>query len=165
MKFDKAEYLRTWHQVNKVRRAADLKERRKNNPERARLQGRLYASKNREKRRASGKRWRDKNKIYNALRMGKYRVKRRSLERAATVNLYRINQWVQAVRARKQNQCYYCENPVTLEFLHFDHIIPISKGGQHSVENLCVSCKKCNQIKSAKLLSEWSHHPQLFLNL
>lgn len=161
-------YRAAWHQRNKVRRkqrAVELRNQFPEKRERMNAVAKEWATKNRNLTRLAQKKWRDKNKSYNAIRMGKYRVKRRSLERAASINLRQINKWVAIVRSRQVNTCYYCQNSVTLECLHFDHIVPISKGGQHSIENLCVSCKQCNQIKSATLISSWKHHPQQFLNL
>jgi 5-methylcytosine-specific restriction endonuclease McrA len=32
--------------------------------------------------------------------------------------------------------------------MHLDHVVPWSQGGTHSVENLVVSCAKCNLAKS-----------------
>lgn len=165
VKRDRAEYHRKWYLKNSSKKAVQGKVWRTENRTRYNELAQRRASNNRVKTRSNQKKWRDKNKAYNALRMGKYRVNRRSLERAASVNLESINSWVKSVRSRDVNFCYYCEEQVALNSLHFDHVIPISKGGQHSVENLCVSCKKCNQIKSATLLSNWRHHNQLFLNL
>jgi 5-methylcytosine-specific restriction endonuclease McrA len=57
---------------------------------------------------------------------------------------------------RANGACTYCSTPLTAKTLHWDHIIPISRGGSHSVGNLAPSCAPCNQSKSSKLLIEWS---------
>ncbi|WP_407695941.1 HNH endonuclease [Sphaerimonospora thailandensis] len=49
--------------------------------------------------------------------------------------------------------CRYCGRRVHTRRkgpgkLHFDHVIPWSKGGRHAVENLVVSCQRCNLRKS-----------------
>lgn len=36
-----------------------------------------------------------------------------------------------------------------------DHILPLSKGGCHTVNNLCVCCKSCNSSKHKATLEEW----------
>ena len=33
---------------------------------------------------------------------------------------------------------------------HIDHIMPLSKGGRHTISNLVVSCPTCNLQKNAK---------------
>lgn len=33
-----------------------------------------------------------------------------------------------------------------------DHIIPISKGGAHTYENIQTACRSCNQIKGSKII-------------
>ena len=47
--------------------------------------------------------------------------------------------------------CVYCGKLVTHLTLHIDHVVPISRGGGNSMENLCVACKKCNLAKGAKM--------------
>lgn len=49
---------------------------------------------------------------------------------------------------RDCGKCVYCGS---IENLHFDHIIPFSKGGDTSVENLQLLCSKCNLSKSNKI--------------
>lgn len=49
--------------------------------------------------------------------------------------------------------CAYCgdtEGP-----FHIDHIVPLSRGGEHSADNLTVACAPCNLSKSNLLLDEW----------
>lgn len=38
-----------------------------------------------------------------------------------------------------------------------DHIIPISRGGSHSVGNIMTLCKNCNASKNARTITEWKH--------
>jgi 5-methylcytosine-specific restriction endonuclease McrA len=47
--------------------------------------------------------------------------------------------------------CTYCGQPGG----EVDHIIPLARGGSHSIGNLTSSCRKCNSSKGMKLLIEW----------
>lgn len=49
--------------------------------------------------------------------------------------------------------CQECNEPVRDDEVEFDHIIPFSKGGRSTVENLRVIHKGCNRKKSASLSS------------
>lgn len=55
---------------------------------------------------------------------------------------------VDTVWNRDGGRCVYCGST---ENLHLDHIIPFSKGGDTSVENLQLLCQKCNLQKSNKI--------------
>lgn len=50
---------------------------------------------------------------------------------------------------RDDNKCQYCRST---RHLTIDHVIPKSKGGDDSWENLCVACSDCNAKKGDKLL-------------
>ncbi len=63
---------------------------------------------------------------------------------------------VRSVFSRDGGRCRYCgteEPPFEL-----DHMVPVARGGENSLENLVVACKHCNASKGDRLLSElgWS---------
>ena len=102
--------------------------------------------KNTEKGRASMKRRRSKwlktlgGKVYmqrkRALRI--YRLK----ENATLTK----NEW-QEILNKFNNKCAYCGEKAEAQ----DHIIPLSKGGHHTKENVVPACKSCNSKKGDKI--------------
>jgi len=48
--------------------------------------------------------------------------------------------------------CFYCGS---VDFIEADHLIPLSRGGRHSVGNLVPACRSCNRSKGNKYLAEW----------
>jgi 5-methylcytosine-specific restriction endonuclease McrA len=52
-------------------------------------------------------------------------------------------------------ECSYCPAVGDESSMTVDHIVPVSRGGGHGLDNLCVACKPCNSSKSGRLLSEW----------
>ena len=55
-----------------------------------------------------------------------------------------------AVFARDGHRCQYCGAPAE----NIDHVIPRSRGGSHSWDNVVASCKRCNTAKEDRLLEE-----------
>lgn len=49
-------------------------------------------------------------------------------------------------------RCVFCDEDLTDQEVHLDHVIPESKGGETSMKNLQVTCRKCNLAKG--ILSE-----------
>ncbi len=52
--------------------------------------------------------------------------------------------------ARDSHRCQYCDRPAE----NLDHVIPRSRGGEHSWENVVASCRPCNARKENRLLAE-----------
>ncbi|MBD2341253.1 HNH endonuclease [Calothrix sp. FACHB-156] len=55
------------------------------------------------------------------------------------------------VLKRDNHTCQYCGST---KHLTLDHVIPRSKSGQHSWDNVVTACEKCNSIKSDRLPHE-----------
>jgi hypothetical protein len=56
------------------------------------------------------------------------------------------------VREIDSKLCAYCHTPEALTVATFevDHIVPVSQGGETSLDNLCLSCPSCNRHKGAR---------------
>lgn len=55
-----------------------------------------------------------------------------------------------AVFARDGHRCQYCNRAAE----NIDHVVPRSRGGTHSWENVVASCRACNSRKEDRLPSE-----------
>jgi 5-methylcytosine-specific restriction endonuclease McrA len=55
--------------------------------------------------------------------------------------------------------CQYCGSP---EDLTFDHLIPRSKGGQTTWENVVAACSPCNLRKGGRMPKEAGMHPAIW---
>lgn len=65
---------------------------------------------------------------------------------------FSIQEWDELVK-EYGNSCAYCGcNDVKMTM---DHVIPITKGGRHSMDNIVPACGICNSSKNNKLLDEW----------
>lgn len=49
--------------------------------------------------------------------------------------------------------CHICSEPILLtDKIHFDHIIPLAKGGTHTQDNVAPSHSRCNLRKGVRLI-------------
>jgi 5-methylcytosine-specific restriction endonuclease McrA len=55
---------------------------------------------------------------------------------------------------RDHNRCQYCGRKFPSSELSLDHVIPISRGGKSTWDNVVCACLPCNVKKGNKLLSE-----------
>jgi 5-methylcytosine-specific restriction endonuclease McrA len=58
--------------------------------------------------------------------------------------------------ARDDSTCYLCGVHLRVSDVTLDHVIPLIRGGEHTMENLRVACARCNSKKGSRLLSEVS---------
>ena len=69
--------------------------------------------------------------------------------RRPTVRLTRRN-----LMLRDGHQCQYCARKPTVRDLNIDHVLPKSRGGKDSWENLVTACRNCNLRKGWKTPDE-----------
>lgn len=49
----------------------------------------------------------------------------------------------------------YCKEPITLFTCEYEHVQPLSKGGEHYLYNLVLSCHTCNSVKHVRSLKRF----------
>lgn len=79
------------------------------------------------------------------------RAKRKALVRNAGVLEVSARDWLRLC-ARHGGRCFYCGEASQLTM---DHVIPIIRGGRHSIGNLVPACVSCNSSKSRRFIMEW----------
>ena len=57
-----------------------------------------------------------------------------------------------AIKSAAKGICFYCKK---LKPLTFDHIIPLSKGGSHTKDNIVMACGPCNFKKHNKPINQF----------
>ena len=103
---------------------------------------RISIRKNPEKR--TGNSWAKKNREMNA---AKSRRRRTKLRGAKTYLIL-----PKEIKRLYNSVCVGCGSA---ENIAMDHIIPVSRGGTHSIGNIQPLCKTCNSSKNSKLGIEW----------
>lgn len=58
-----------------------------------------------------------------------------------------------ALRRQFRGHCAYCGQPG--RNFEMDHVVPLSRGGTHTSDNVVPACFACNRSKGRKLVNEW----------
>jgi len=114
--------------------------------------------KNKEQSKILTKKWLEsykKTNKYKSVRTAQS-AKRRAVKKLATIiDSKAISKWFKEWKIKSHVICHWCKNNFSPKDCEADHVMPISKGGTHSLCNLVIACRPCNRKKSAKLPSEW----------
>lgn len=145
-----------WYKTNAKRERAKASARYKANPRKFKQRTRKWAKAHPETMSARQRRWGKANpdKIRNiqrrtrkacASRIRSYKTLQYARKKGVTVEPvdYAI------VFARDHGRCHLCGKKVKRSYWHLDHLIPLSRGGEHSYRNVAVSCPMCNMRKGA----------------
>lgn len=88
----------------------------------------------------------------------RYASKRRAMLRGATIGDVSF----EAIRREQGDHCSYCNIEMYFgpeqyrdDKASMDHVIPLSRGGHHSNDNIVLACLACNMSKGNRLVSEW----------
>jgi 5-methylcytosine-specific restriction endonuclease McrA len=116
---------------------------RADNYDHTRQKARKWRIENKERKKATDKAWQQRNRV---------NVRNISLRRRARLTsngIFRVSE--KEILQLLSRACFYCGKMAD----HIDHIIPVSRGGRHSIGNLTGACAPCNLSKGSKFLMEW----------
>lgn len=74
-------------------------------------------------------------------------------EQYGAVNRLALDDLLRIIRTAN-GCCSYCQREVGAESLTPDHVIPLSRGGSNTPDNIVAACPECNVRKGDRLLSE-----------
>lgn len=142
-------YYRSLTAEEKEKRRQRVAQWRANNPERTKLIARASYSKNADQRRADSV-VASKARRQRIVGTDNYRAAERARTQRRRAVLQGVSatlteqEWQQILSAHN-HQCAYCGcSGIKLEQ---DHVLAISKGGEHTKENVVPACKPCNSSK------------------
>lgn len=117
------------------------------NRESVRAAARRYARANPEKVQARRRKWGREHPLEIRDYCGQYRARKKSTS-DGTVNYKKILEEFGMV-------CHICNGDIADKAdLHFDHVIPLSRGGRHTFDNVRPSHAHCNLVKWANSVGE-----------
>jgi 5-methylcytosine-specific restriction endonuclease McrA len=151
----KEQLLETWHKWrdrNEGRYLQYQHEYATNRKDGKREYDKQYRKRNLGRIVARQKRWVDENRIHVRSMMRTYASARLARKRNAE-GRYTLDDVEKQYKFQK-GKCYYCGKKVGKTY-HVDHVIPLSRGGSNSPENIVIACPHCNCAKNARLPHEW----------
>jgi len=116
----------------------------RNNPHKNLEATRRYRANHPERTAASAKKYRQNNPEKMALKA----MKRRAWKIEGGVYLITVKE----LQRLYSGSCAYCGSTENIEI---DHVVPLARGGRHSIGNLVSACQFCNRSKNKKTITEW----------
>lgn len=151
------ENRRKWYIQHKEAEQIRKRAIRADNLEKFLDQERKWRASNLEAHRAAVNNWYARNKAARRAYMEAYNkthpesaVRNSALRRARSAGLPATlskDQW-KAIKGAYKNRCAYCGQKA--KRLTQDHVIPVSKGGGYTPDNIVPSCLSCNSSKGAR---------------
>lgn len=134
-------------------RALKEKERRKNHKDKInkRLREQRNTPEGKERIKANYKRMKEKHpeKIQAWKRASRHK-RRESKSHINAATFKEVTQWL----LEQPKKCSYCWRDCHKDY-QLDHIVPLSKGGTHTIDNFTIACPTCNNSKHNHSLIIW----------
>jgi 5-methylcytosine-specific restriction endonuclease McrA len=154
------EYKKGYYLRNADHIKAKVAKRRAENIEVDREHARLWARQHREEARVRARKWaadHPERVLENRRRYRKERPdvwRKNNAIRRARKKGAKVVEAVdfETILTRDKSICWICGKQVNPEELSFDHVIPLSKGGEHSTRNIRVTHLFCNYSKHDRLV-------------
>lgn len=153
----RSEYWQRWAAANRDRIHAYWAARRKDPIAGAALRARerARANKNIERRRASGRKWKAANRSkLKAWKVANRDIVNESCRRREALKRMTATEHVDYAQIRRESDgtCGICRQLIRVyDQVHFDHIVPLARGGTHTRDNIQIAHAVCNMTKATKV--------------
>ena len=173
-----AEKKKEYRAQNKEKVAETQKKYYERNKEELATNNKRWRQDNKEKLKKYKTEYYQKNKVDINKRVAKWRAEHKELHRARARRFHEQNpesgkvsrhrrrariakaggrftaEDIRNMYATQGAKCYYCSISIE-DGYHIDHMLPISRCGTNSPENLCLACAPCNFKKHTKTAEEF----------
>lgn len=143
----------TWYHSNLDKAKDSRKQWRKNNQDLILNNRKRYYADNAVTIKQKAKAWQAENPERTKASKAKYAMANPRRQKIKNNGRFIISQ--KEIMRLYSSPCFYCGS---LEDIHLDHVIPISRGGNDSIGNLVPACKPCNLSKYNKTITEWKKY-------
>lgn len=145
-KDEKKRSAREWYYSHPEQAKKSRKKWRTEHAEDARFRAKKWAEDHKERNRTKATEWNKTHREARRLISLKAAHKRRALEKDS--GSFTSEEWI-ALCEKYDYRCLRCKDkrPLTV-----DHVIPISRGGTNTIDNIQPLCQSCNSIKHVKVL-------------
>ncbi len=135
-------YMQEYRRKNATKVKKRIKEWKQRHPDKIRLYSKQQRARNPAKADAASQAWR----VRYPHKDRAVQARRRARILATPVNDFTADQWL-GLQEQYDHKCAYCRQSAPLTQ---DHVVPLSKGGTHTLSNILPACRRCNQRKGTK---------------